>query len=1527
MKKLLLILAIALVPLFAQDLVISNATELGAFRDQVNNGNTFGGKTIVLSNNITLTSDWIPIGGTFYGDGINSGGTTSFQGTFDGQGYTISGLSVDGGNLSFRSGTTIKDATIYYAGLFGYVLGGQIKNVNVIATKIKTSSQFSNYATSTAYAGGLVAYYSSGKTIDNCSVKADSIVAIPDLPTGYQGSSRTAIFSGGLVGYINIDAPYFVTTTINNSYTSGNVSAIFYGDEANSYAGGLVGGGGYTGAANLNTNIIITNSYTKGNVSITPLRPIYYNPNSNYNSYSCSGGLVGRMTNNKLTIANSYASGNVSVSAYAGNSAQSYSGGLVGYSGQPTTITNSYASGNILVVSNNSNPYPSTSSGFNVSAGGLVGLTNSTANITNSYASGNVSATHSGGGSSTVSYGGIFGYWFQGTNTSVYYKSEGASKAAGSGSPTGILAISSDNLKKQATFAGWDFNNVWVIDEDLSYPYLEVLLPFDNFEEVSIANQIYTGEQITPKPIIKLKNGIILIEGTNYELSYGANKDVGKGTIIITGKGKYATISGTISFNIVPKILTLTSITAQNKTYDGTTAATIIGSLSGIATGDNVSFVSTGTFADKNVGNSIPVSISVTLEGTSASNYSLTQPTNLTANITQKTLTITNATAQSKVYDGTTAATITGGTLSGIVTGDNVSFVSTGTFANKNVGNSIPISVFLEGTSASNYSLTQPTDLTANIVRKALTITNVTAQSKVYDGTTTATIIGGALSGIVTGDNVSLLNIIGNFATENAGSNSVYISGTLIGEQASNYGLVQLSLRANITPKPLTITNATVQNKVYDNTTTATVTGILEDAVAGDDVSFEGKFTTKNVPGGSIMFYLTGISANNYSLTQPTGLTAEITKKTITIYESNNSFRAALNKDYDGTATLNISAGSIKNAAYGIVNGENNSEINNISFVGTGTFTDKNAGYKQVSVSITLADAISANNYEIIQPKNLYGEIRRKTLTIVDVAAQDKVYDGTATAMVTGTLQGVVIGDDVSFVGKGTFESRNVGNSIKISNWASLAGAQSNNYSLEPSTNLYANITSKPLTIANAAAQNKIYDGTTRATITGIEGIVTGDILSISGTFASGNVGNDIEVYNVTITGTAARNYEFTPPVGLTANISAKTLPVNAIYNYYQHFYTGKPITTDFLVRDDYYKMLVNNTDYTLSFSDNINVGIGKVTAKGQGNYTGEATLDFTISPRNLNTISITNYIPVQTYTGEEIKPDASNIFLTHDSLLLEENKDYIISYGTNINAGTGKVIVDGIGNYTGTINQTFVIEPKTLLENAIQTISDQIYTGYNITPEIVVEDGGKILTNGDYNMPIFDNNINAGTATVTITGKGNYIGEAIGNFNINPKQLTDNMIEAIPAQQYANGNEIKPSVTVKNGSIILIEENDYSLAYSNNTNLGFASVSISGIGNYTGTASSSFEINISSPILSQVASTQISVRAVSYAILLENLSSNAMVELYNLQGKRLHLNYSENSKIMQIPVQTKGMYIVKVSVGSEKKIFRVVAR
>lgn len=276
-----------------------------------------------------------------------------------------------------------------------------------------------------------------------------------------------------------------------------------------------------------------------------------------------------------------------------------------------------------------------------------------------------------------------------------------------------------------------------------------------------------------------------------------------------------------VIYSVVPS-LTLSLGGTTSKIYDGTTVATLSpGSVVMTGALDSDTIVldnsTTGTYVDKNVGTGKSVSASVTL--VSATNgaanvygYALPSATasGLIGNITPATLSVSGVSAANKVYDATTLATVTGGSLSGVIPSDVVGMTGTGAFVDKNVGVAKTVNVSgitLTGAGAGNYTLSgTAASTTADITRATLSLSGVRAANKVYDSTTTASVSGGSLSGVLASDVVSIAGS-GTFADKNVGAaKAVSLNGiTLTGADAGNYTLTgsAATTTADITVRPL----------------------------------------------------------------------------------------------------------------------------------------------------------------------------------------------------------------------------------------------------------------------------------------------------------------------------------------------------------------------------------------------------------------------------------------------------------------------------------------------------------------------------------------------------------------------------------------------------------------------------------------------------------------------------------------------------------------------------------------------------
>jgi len=424
-----------------------------------------------------------------------------------------------------------------------------------------------------------------------------------------------------------------------------------------------------------------------------------------------------------------------------------------------------------------------------------------------------------------------------------------------------------------------------------------------------------------------------------------------------------ANVSTSASSNTVSaKGLTITGIGISNKTYDGTTTATITGTAAYSGLENSESFSVTGTpsatFSDKNVA----AGKSVTVSGYTApsANYSITQPTGLTADITAKSLSITSPSIASRAYNATTTAgAVTIGTISGFVGSETVTATATAdAYSSANVGTYAGVTVtynLANGTNgglATNYSLAAGS-ASGTITAKTLTIGAPSIASKVYDGTTTAgAVTAGALSGLVGSETLTVSGAAANYSSANVGSYaSTAITYTLgngtNGGVASNYSLANGSATGAITAKSLSITTATIADKVYNaSATSGTVTpGTLSGFVGSETVtvsSATGTYADANAGNGktaTITYVLAngtnGGLAANYSLAS-TNATGNITKATQTI-----TFAAIAAKT---TADIPFNPGATASSGLTVSYSSSNTSVatvsgSTITIVGAGTST------------------------------------------------------------------------------------------------------------------------------------------------------------------------------------------------------------------------------------------------------------------------------------------------------------------------------------------------------------------------------------------------------------------------------------------------------------------------------------------------------------------------------------------------------------------------------------------------------------
>ncbi len=615
-----------------------------------------------------------------------------------------------------------------------------------------------------------------------------------------------------------------------------------------------------------------------------------------------------------------------------------------------------------------------------------------------------------------------------------------------------------------------------------------------------------------------------------------------------------ATLAG--GETIMPKALTV-SARANTRTYDGTTSAALTPIVTGLVLGDGVAGLAEA-YSSRNAGSAKTLSVSAytIIDGNGGKNYLITTISATTGIINQASLTIT-ARSNTKVYDATTSATAVP-TVSGLIGTDTVSgLVEVYNSQNAAQNKTLSVSAYTinDANNGANYNVTKVADTTGLITQVAVNVSGISAIDKVYDGTTAATlnVVGAVITGLLPGDSVTVTSATGVFASKNVGNGiAISVTGiTLGGLQGLNYAasLNQAALTAKITPKALTLTNI-IANKTYDNTTKVTINTFqvhFLPLVSGDNVTLVttggvGAFPSKDVGTYSVTMSgltLGGAQAANYTLTQPVTFTAGIGPQTIFV-----NGVTANTKVYDTTtaATFNVSNATLGGTIFA---GDNISLVANGV---TGAFGAKNAGTNVLATvtGFTLTGA-QANDYTV-RPSSAVGNITPAVLSITATGV-NRVYNQNTTATVV-LADNRFSGDKfAASYASAAFANNRVGSNIAVNvSGITISGTDAGNYTFNTTAQTTANITPLAIGVTGITANNKIYDGTTQATVNTSNaapvGVINGDIVTLqtsgaTATFAGPNVGNNlvVTVLGLTTDGPQGSDYTVIAPT-VTANIS-----------------------------------------------------------------------------------------------------------------------------------------------------------------------------------------------------------------------------------------------------------------------------------------------------------------------------------------------------------------------------------------------------
>ncbi len=377
--------------------------------------------------------------------------------------------------------------------------------------------------------------------------------------------------------------------------------------------------------------------------------------------------------------------------------------------------------------------------------------------------------------------------------------------------------------------------------------------------------------------------------------------------------------------------------------------------------------------------------------------------------------------------------------------------------------------------------------------------------------------------------------------------------------------------------------------------------------------------------------------------------------------------------------------------------------------------------------------------------------------------------------------------------------------------------------------------------------------------------------VTFSNNTAIGTMSVEISGAGNNFQGTVTKQYQILGDFETAAVVSIGNNSVTYDDGYasdYTATYTGSKIQPTVSVKMGN-SWLKAKTDYTVSYENNINASTDDQKAvaviKGAGNYSGkEIRVTFTIKPQTIS--GTLNVSKKKTYTGKEITLSSGEYTLTKIGKTYVEGQDFELSYGDNIDAGKATVYANGIGNYTGSVKATFIIQKLSLADSHVvvepEKIADQIYTGNQIKPDITLyyrdDDGTKReISNANYSLS-YSNNKNIGPATITITGEKNLTEERDEYFSIvakslsnltfilggqEVKQIAENTYLATYVAEYT-GRTISPSLTVKDGDATVAKSGNYKTSsvnainaagYDENNTSKTPAIVVTGKGNYGG--------------------------------------------------------------------------------------------
>ena len=812
---------------------------------------------------------------------------------------------------------------------------------------------------------------------------------------------------------------------------------------------------------------------------------------------------------------------------------------------------------------------------------------------------------------------------------------------------------------------------------------------------------------------------------TNPEAKPGAAGDYTASWTFTPAAGyeEYAPATGTVTIKVNKATPTFTAPTAQeNLTYTGQEQALITAGMTDHGT-MLYSLTENGTYSQDIPTGTDAGAYTVWYRVIGDANHNDTAPASVAVSIGKKPLTITGVTVAPKPYDGTTNADISSVTFDNVTLNRGTDYTVTASFDDAGVGNgkNVTATVTLTEQTAKNYALEQSSFPTTGSITKAAApdFTKETALTIVNGHEKTYTVTLPALPTLETPKAYGALTYeIGEIKL----NDGYYTSGAKVEngeltlpiqkndvETTGSVGTVTVVIKS-INYKDFTLTvkvSAVNQIKpVPDGTITATpitygnelsastITGTMQDPVTG--VAVNGTFTWDtpavklNAGSHNAKWTFTPDKSYGGKYTTNTGTaTVTVNPKAVTV-----SGITANDKVYDGTTNAGLDYSAV--TLGGVL------ENDTLTVTATGTMESADVGEKKVTISNLTLGGDSAANYVLAESGNQTETTA--TITAKEVTATITPNGGTygsvtaAAAELSGAVDGENVPVTLTYTGNGYNDTAVPVNAGSYTVTASIANS---NYTLTGNTTADFVITPKAVTVSGITANDKVYDGTTNAVLdysnAQFDGILENDKLTVAakGMFEKAEAGKqNVAISDLTLVGNSANNYvlaESGNQTETTATITAKEVTVTP--DNKSKVYEEKDPKLTYIVSG----VLSGETlkGITLARAEGENAGEYDITATADAgaNPNYEVTFaegKFTINPKSIDGATVK--------LGKALTANGAEQTQTVEKVLLNDKElpadSYTVAGNTATDPGSHTLTITAKGNYTGAVEQTYVIVP-----------------------------------------------------------------------------------------------------------------------------------------------------------------------------------------------------------------------------------------